>query len=186
MIGVTLLPLGLSTVICRSMNLSSSFCVLTRSNWKFCSSTRVAGSVSEVNVTVVGSMSAATSVNESCERPCLIFMLAVIAHQRVSRHGHRVGHALSGDRPVELGRYRARLRGAVDRDGGFGDARRPRTQADDTAMASGRSGFPHGASNLGGKGMETNGCAAAGGAKPSRRDKLRTVSQVRWEPLSGM
>ena len=73
-IGVTLLPFGLSTVICRSMNLSSSFCVLTRSNWKFCSSTRVDGSVSEVNVTVVGSMSAATSVNDSCERPCLIFI----------------------------------------------------------------------------------------------------------------
>ena len=73
-IGVTVLPFGLSTVICLSMNLSSSFCVLTRSNWKFCSSTRVAGSVSEVNVTVVGSMSAATSVNDSCERPCLIFI----------------------------------------------------------------------------------------------------------------
>ncbi|MBK9250378.1 MAG: hypothetical protein IPM70_00230 [Proteobacteria bacterium] len=58
-----------STVMGRSMYFSSSLSVLTRSNWKFCSSTRVAGSVSDVNVTVVGSMSAATSVKRICERP---------------------------------------------------------------------------------------------------------------------
>ena len=60
-----------STVIGLSMYFSSSLSVLTRSNWKFCSSTRVAGSVSEVNVTVVGSISAATSVKRSCERPAV-------------------------------------------------------------------------------------------------------------------
>ena len=52
---------------------SSSFFVLTRSNWKFCSTTRVRGSESDVKVTVVGSMSAATSVNLMVERPFASF-----------------------------------------------------------------------------------------------------------------
>ncbi len=58
-----------SAVSGRSMYFCSSLSVLTRSNWKFCSSTRAAGSVSEVKVTVVGSISPATSVKRSCERP---------------------------------------------------------------------------------------------------------------------
>ena len=63
------LPTARSTVMGWSIYFSSSLSVLTRSNWKFCSSTRVRGSLSEVNVTVVGSMSAATSVNLMVERP---------------------------------------------------------------------------------------------------------------------
>ena len=34
--------------------------------------------------------------------------------------------------------------------------------------------------------MKTNGCGAAGGLKPSRRDKLRTTSQGSLEPVRGM
>jgi hypothetical protein len=66
---VTWPPTARSTVIGLSTNFSSSLSLLTRSNWKFCSSTRVAGLDSDVNVTVVGSISPATSVNLSCERP---------------------------------------------------------------------------------------------------------------------
>jgi hypothetical protein len=63
------LPTARSTVIGRSRYFRSSLSVLTRSNWKFCSSTRVRGSLRDANVTVVGSMSAATSVNFTVERP---------------------------------------------------------------------------------------------------------------------
>jgi hypothetical protein len=52
------------------MYFCSSFAVFTRSNWKFCSITRVPlGSVSDSNATVVGSISAATSLKRTVLRP---------------------------------------------------------------------------------------------------------------------
>ncbi len=43
--------------------------MLTRSNWKFCSTTRTPGLAGTVKVTVVGSMSPATSLKRNVERP---------------------------------------------------------------------------------------------------------------------
>ncbi len=44
--------------------------------------------------------------------------VALGAHQRIAGHAHGVGGALTGQRPVVLGRHRAGLRGTVDGDGG--------------------------------------------------------------------
>ncbi len=66
----TPLPRTWSTLIERSMYFCNSFSVLTRSNWKFCSTTLVpAASVSDSKVTVVGSIRAATSVKRTVLRP---------------------------------------------------------------------------------------------------------------------
>jgi hypothetical protein len=66
----TPVPRTWSTLMARSTYLRSSFSVLTRSNWKFCSMTLVpAASVSDSKVTVVGSIRAATSVKRTVLRP---------------------------------------------------------------------------------------------------------------------
>ena len=68
----TLSPRNWSTVIVPSTYFWSSRCVLTRSNWKFCSMTLVPyASVSDSKCTVVGSINAATSVNRTLLRPLL-------------------------------------------------------------------------------------------------------------------
>ena len=101
------------------MYLSSSLSMLTRSNWKFCSSTRVRGSLSDANVTVVGSMSAATSVNFTVERPFSSCRVAIVANHRVARHRHGVRHARARNRPIEFRRNRPGFRGTINGDGGF-------------------------------------------------------------------
>ena len=62
-------PIGTTIDTCCPTYRSISLDGLTRSNWKFCSSTVVEGSSRSLNDTVVGSIHAATSVNDSEPTP---------------------------------------------------------------------------------------------------------------------